>query len=91
MHLCLLALVLTTHAYEQTASRRVQVFDEVDKDVAEGDNTVSGAMDNEPKETEHKPLKIVEQEHEKLITIVKKVRGKIAQNKIVRALNCCYV
>lgn len=76
MHLCLLALVLTTHAYEQTATRRVQVFDEVDTGVDQGDNTVNSAMDNmdnEPKETEHKPFKIVEREHEKLVTIVKKV------------------
>lgn len=74
MHLCLLALVLTTHAFGRTAQRRVQIFDEVDSGVTQGDNSVMD--DNEPRETEHKPLKIVETEHEKLVTIIKKVSTK---------------
>lgn len=70
MPLCLLALVLTTHAYERPI-RRIQVFEQEDNGVTQGDNSVMD--DNEPKETEHKPFKIIEQEHEKLVTVVKRV------------------
>lgn len=70
--LCLLVLVVTTHA-DNYATRRVQVYDEVDDGVTQGENTV---MDNEPKETEHNPFKIVEREHERLVTVVKKVRAQ---------------
>lgn len=70
--LCLLVLVVTTHA-DNYATRRVQVYDEVDNGVTQGENTV---MDNEPKETEHNPFKIVEREHERLVTVIKKVRAQ---------------
>lgn len=60
-----------THAAPDEASKRIQVFDDVDKVVSSGENTVT---DTEPIQTEQQPFRIVETEKEKLITIIKRVR-----------------
>lgn len=66
-----------THAAPDEASKRIQVFDDFDKTVSSGDNTV---IDTEQRQTEHQPFRIVETENEKLITIIKRVRLRAKQN-----------
>lgn len=73
MKLCLFLLVLTTHAADE-ATKRIQVFDDVDKAVSTGQNTVLDFQrDTEPRQTEHQPIKVAEIEHEKLVTVIKRV------------------